>query len=308
MQNVLREVALDTEEGLTAMRLALAFKLEDMIRGKEDVISYQDTEIPGPEGPMMATVLRPKKRREGNGSPIGILHFHGGGHCAGNRFMGISAVLGLIEELGAVCVTAEYRLTPEHPQPAQVEDSYAALKWMSEHATGLGFDPHKLIVFGGSAGGNLAAGVSLLARDRGGPQINGQVLLYPWLDDSLETRSMEQFGNVPPWTKANTIDACNYALGPDRRYATIYSVPSRAKEDDLLGLPPTYLHVGEGDLLRDECIDFASGLWKSGVSCELHVWPRCWHGFDVFVPSAPISLQASATKLKWVRQLFNQSS
>ena len=190
--------------------------------------------------------------------------------------MGMNSALDWVEKLGAVCLTAEYRLAPEHPQPAQLDDSYAALKWMSENAAELGFNPHKLIVNGGSAGGNLAAGVALLARDRSGPEILGQLLIYPWLDDSNDTLSIHQFGHLQPWTRANSIIACNYALGENREQASIYTVPSRAK--DLAGLPSTFIDVGAADLFRDEDVDFANALMKSGVQVELHIWPGCWHG------------------------------
>lgn len=297
----------DTKEGLAASRQALAFKLEDMLQGREDKISHEDIDIPSPAGPMRATILRPKA---GYTAPSvadtpGIISFHGGGHLAGNRFMGINVALDWIEKLGAVCLTAEYRLAPEHPQPAQLDDSYAALTWMSEHAAELGFNPHKLIVSGGSAGGNLAAGVALLARDRSGPEILGQLLIYPWLDDSNETVSIHQFGELRPWTRAHSLVACDYALGENRERASIYTVPSRAK--DLAGLPSTFIDVGAADVFRDEDVDYANALLKCGVQVEFHVWPGCWHGFDAFVPDAPISRRAAQTRLEWLQDLVRRA-
>ena len=216
--------------------------------------------------------------------------------------MGLANVLEWVEEFGAVCVSAEYRLAPENPQPALVEDSYAALVWMSDNAQGLGFSKDRIIVCGGSAGGNLAAGVVLLARDRSRPKVFGQLLMYPVLDDSSSATSMLQFGDMPPWTRSNSVDSWNYTVGKDRQHVSIYSAPARAK--DLSGLPPTFIDTGDADVTRDEDVNYASALWKAGVSTELHVWPGCWHGFDVYVPDVPISRRAMAVRSNWLRKLL----
>ncbi|KAK1142163.1 hypothetical protein N8T08_008089 [Aspergillus melleus] len=308
VQNFMPESApLDTKEGLTGLRDILAFKLEDVLIGYEDKVSYEDIDIPGPAGPMRATIFRPKPGFTASSvaETPGVVNFHMGGHISGNRFMGIKTTLEWIEKLGAVCLTAEYRLTPEHPQPAQLDDSYAALTWMSEHAAELGFNPHKLIVTGGSAGGNLAAGVALLARDQSGPEILGQLLIYPWVDDSNETVSIHQFGHIKPWTRDFSVVACNYALGENRERASIYTVPSRAK--DLNGLPSAFVDVGSADVFRDESIEYANALMKCGVQTELHVWPGCWHAFDVFVPDAPIARRAARARLEWLHDLLSRN-
>ncbi|KAJ5107628.1 hypothetical protein N7456_004303 [Penicillium angulare] len=298
---------ISTPEQIVTRRKFLDFSLEQTLQGREHLISHEEKDFQGPAGTLKASILRPKQVNKSllekpGYKPPGILHMHGGGHMSGSRFVGIEGVLDWVEEFGAIIVSAEYRLAPEHPQPAQLEDSYAALLWMNEHAQELGFSRDHLIVCGSSAGGNLAAGVVLLARDRAGPKIRGQLLMYPWLDDSNETHSMLQFGDIVPWTRSNSIDACNYALGVNREHATMYTVPSRAK--DLSGLPPTWIDVGDADVFRDEDVVYASALWKAGVSTELHVWPGCWHGFDVFVPNAPISNRAKLARSDWVRSLI----
>ncbi|KAJ5587808.1 uncharacterized protein N7459_003573 [Penicillium hispanicum] len=297
-----------TPEALANRRRFLNFTLEDTLRGREDVIAHEEREIPGPTGPLTASIFRPKKTAESTQQQpqtqtLGILHIHGGGHCSGNRFLGIASALDWVEELGAVVVSAEYRLAPEHPQPAQLEDSYAALEWLSGHAQELGVSADHIVVCGGSAGGNLAAGVVLLARDRSGPKIRGQLLMCPWLDDSNATGSMRQLGHLAPWTLSNSVHACDYALGVDRRHATMYTVPARA--DDLRGLPPTFMDVGDADVFRDEDVAYAAALWKAGVSTELHVWAGCWHSFDIFVPDAPISHRARGLRSTWLRQLVS---
>ncbi|KAJ6109846.1 esterase/lipase [Penicillium sp. IBT 16267x] len=285
-----------TSEQIANRRRALDFTLEYTLRGREDAISHEESQFTGPAGPLKLSVFRPKQSKHSKAS--GILFIHAGGHVSGSRFVGIDSALDWVEEFGAVLVSADYRFAPEHPQPAQVEVSYAALKWMSGKSQELGFDRDQIIVCGGSAGGNLAAGVTLLARDRSGPQIRGQLLMYPWLDDSNITNSMMQFADLVPWTRSNSIDACNYALGVNREHATIYTVPSRA--NDLGGLPPTWIDVGDADVFRDEDVEYATKLWKAGVSTELHVWPGCWHGFDVYAPDAPTA------RSEWVRNLLSR--
>ncbi|KAB8239330.1 alpha/beta hydrolase [Aspergillus alliaceus] len=281
------------------------FSLENAVRGKENVLAYEERDIPGPAGPMRTTIFRPKNPTRSVEETPGFFCMHGGGLVSGNRFVGVSNLLDWVETLGATLVTAEYRLAPEHPQPAALEDSYAALQWMSENSTELGFNPRKLIVAGGSAGGNLAAGVTLLARDRSGPGLLAQVLMYPLLDDSNQGLSVEQFGDIAPWMASNTVDAQRYALGENHENADMYTIPLRAKS--LHGLPPTFIDVGEADPLRDQDVAYALNLWKAGVSAELHVWPGGWHGFDAFVPEAPISQRASATRLEWLRKLLESS-
>ncbi|EDP49106.1 hypothetical protein KXV70_007261 [Aspergillus fumigatus] len=297
-------VDVSTPEKLKSYRESLEpiFTLENIIRGKENIISWEELDIPGPAGPMRATIFRPKHQTHPIDEIPGILHIHGGGLATGNRFLGFT-MLDWVESLGAVCLTAEYRLAPEHHQPAQLEDSYAALQWMSDHAAELGFNPHKLVVCGSSAGGNLTAGVTLLARDRSGPQICGQVLIYPWVDDGMDYVSMRQYADIAPVRDVDAAVLANYAFGERREHADMYTVPMRAT--NFAGLPPTFIDVGEADVFRDQDIAYASALWKDGVSTELHVWPGSWHGFDVFVPDAPISRRARAARLEWLRKLLS---
>ncbi|KAL2840546.1 alpha/beta hydrolase fold protein [Aspergillus pseudoustus] len=301
---------IDTPEKLHSYRATVhpMFTLENAIRGKEATIATEELEIPGPIGPLHATVLRPKNPTRTATETPGVLHIHGGGLATGTRFLGYT-FNDWIEELGAVIVTAEYRLAPEHPAPAGLEDSYAGLVWMAEHAVQLGFNPDKLIIGGGSAGGNIAAGLALLARDRGGPKLAGQVLMYPWVDDSLDWHSTEQFGDIAPVTWDNMVTVSKYAFGAGHEYADMYTAPLRAakeKEGGLAGLPPTYLDVGEADVFRDQDVAYASALWKGGVSTELHVWPGAWHGFDVFVPGADVSQRAIKARLEWLKRVVGE--
>ncbi|KAJ6024577.1 esterase/lipase [Penicillium herquei] len=298
---------ISTPEELAIRRKREAWAVEDVIRGREHIIHHEEIEFEGPAGPLKATIFRPQPNYEPNhkipASRIpGLLNIHGGGHVSGNRFMGVAASLSWIEDFGAIVITAEYRLAPEHPQPAQLDDTYAALEQMSARAEEFGFSKDYLFVLGGSAGGNLAAGVALLARDRAGPKIRAQCLIYPWLDDSNTTVSMMQYGHLPPWSRSNSIDACNYAFGVNREHVNMYTVPSHA--EDLSGLPSTWIDVGEADVFRDESVEYASKLWKAGVQTELHVWPGCWHGFSAFAPAAPVSQRSQALRVEWVKSIL----
>lgn len=301
---------INTPEKLHSYRAAIApiFTLSNTLQGRESTITTTDLTIPGPAGPIRATIFRPQKNttRSPSDTP-GILHIHGGGLATGNRFLGLTGILDWVEELGAVILTAEYRLAPEHPQPAALEDSYAALEYMASHAAELGFNPEKLVVAGGSAGGNLAAGVALLARDRaaspsGGPKLAAQVLMYPWVSDSMEgsnSDSIRQYGDIAPVREIDLATVNDYAFGEGREFADMYTVPARA--ESLAGLPPTLLDVGEADVFRDQDVEFAMRLWRDGVPTEFHVWPGSWHGFDVFVPGAGVSRRAARVRVEWLR-------
>ncbi|KAL4915373.1 Alpha/Beta hydrolase protein [Aspergillus aurantiobrunneus] len=294
------------QEKLDFRRKAAVLSWEAISRGKEDVLSHSEVDIHGPAGPLRASILRSKHHAsQPPASTIGIVHFHGGGHCTSDRFQGLNTLFPLVESLGAVVIGAEYRLAPEHPQPAQLEDSYAALLWAHAHAAELGFNPEKLITCGGSAGGNLTAGVSLLARDRSGPRILGQLLFYPWLSDEKASTSLDQFAELHPWTKEDNTHGLDLALGRNREGASIYTLPARAT--DLSGLPPTYVDVGEADVFRDQDVEFATRLWKAGIPTEFHVWPGAWHAFDAFAPDARVSAKAARARLEWVEGLVRAS-
>jgi acetyl esterase/lipase len=275
-----------------------------------DKISHTETTLTGPDGTELTVSILRSTNPSYQSSPASekacILHFHGGGFCTANRFHGLNVLFDLITEFNVIVVSPEYRLIPEHAQPAQVEDCYAALLWAVEHASGpiLGFNSEKLILCGGSAGGNLAAGVSLLARDRSGPNILAQMLFYPWLEDSGSSLSISQFGDVQPWRTQDNLAALDWALGKDRANKTIYTVPGSATVEELKGLPTTYVDVGEADVFRVEDVEFVSRLWAAGVSTEFHVWPGAWHAFDTFAPGVEVSRRAVRTRGEWVERLI----
>jgi len=265
-------------------------------------ISRRDVTIAGYEGAdIVVSVLAPEGH---TGTGPGIFHAHGGGMIVGDRFVGIAAIVDWIERFDAVCVTVEYRLAPEFPDPYPVEDCYAGLVWTAEHAEELGIDPARLIIAGGSAGGGLAAGVSLMARDRGGPALAGQVLICPMLDDRDASVSTHQIDGVGVWDRTSNVTGWSALLG-DRRgtgAVSIYAAPARAT--DLSGLPPAFIDCGSAEVFRDEDVAYASQIWADGGQAELHVWPGGFHAFDMMAPHAAMSQAALAARDNWVARII----
>jgi len=244
-----------------------------------DGVAVENRMIPGPEGaPEVRVRLYMTAGRKGN-SP-GILYIHGGGYILGTPEMTDAACVKMAQAVGVV-VSVDYRLAPEHPFPAPLEDCYAALVWFARQSPELGVDPERIAVAGGSAGGGLTAALSLLARDRKGPKIAFQAPLYPMIDDRNTTPSSHEFTDPRVWSRAKNLAAWEMYLGA--LYGgdvPQYAAPSRAS--DLRGLPPTYTIVGELDLFRDETIDYVARLSQAGVPTEFHLYPGCYHGFDMF--------------------------
>ncbi|MBL1066899.1 alpha/beta hydrolase [Streptomyces sp. 7-21] len=220
-----------------------------------------------------------------------IIWLHGGGWVMGDLDTEHPWAARLAQYAGAVVISVGYRLAPEHPYPAALDDSYAALAWAAEHAAELGFDAGRIAVGGHSAGAGIAAGLALRARDERGPAICFQLLNQPGLDDRQETWSQRNFTDTPWMTRDKTTDAWRHYLGGAP--ATPYAAPARAT--DLAGLPPAYLATAEFCPARDEGIDYALRMLQAGVSVELHQWPGTFHGSQAIL-SAEVS-QRQITEL-----------
>src|SRR5262249_8261625 len=162
----------------------------------------------------------------------------------------------------------------EHPYPAAVDDCYAALCWMAEGAEQLGIHSDRIAVVGSSSGGCLAAALSLLARDRGGPHICFQLLNAPVLDDRLGTQSLTAFTDTPVWDRRSAVLSWRHYLGETRENVPAYAAPARA--EDLAGLPPAYIATSQFDPLRDEGILYGLRLLQAGVAAEIHNFPGAY--------------------------------
>ena len=216
----------------------------------------------------------------------GILEIHGGGFMFGNLDMMDAWCDAIASAVDAVVVSVDYRLAPEDPFPAGVDDCYAALRWTADNVKSLGIDPKRLAIAGQSAGGGLAAGLALMVRDKGGPAICYQLLEIPELDDRLDTPSMLAFQDTPFWNRPNAVWSWKHYLGPKHKgEPSIYAAPSRATVKQLAGLPPAYVSTMEFDPLRDEGLRYAMGMLEAGVSVELHNYAGTFHG-SAFLPQA----------------------
>lgn len=237
--------------------------------------------------------IQPDQR---SGITPAILHFHGGGHVLGVPEMDLAQLMGWANELGCLIMSVDYRLAPEPPFPGPMEDAYAALGWLHEEAQMLGIDPARIAVSGTSAGGAMAACLSLMARDRGEFPIAFQHLEAPRLDDRLPDPANPFTGEFV-WTAANSTycRAAYLGNGDPSPYA------SAARADDLSGLPPAYIGVGSLDLFVDECLGYTARLTRPGVSVELIVYPGCCHGFKM-ARDAPVTLRAEMDNVHALRR------
>jgi acetyl esterase/lipase len=260
-------------------------------------VTSEDRMVPGPDGApdIKVRIYRPT---DATGTLPGIYFIHGGGMILGDIDGEDAVATQICERVDAVVVSVEYRLAPEHPYPAPVEDCYAGLVWMARHAGELRFDPDRLAVYGGSAGGGLTIAISMLARDRGFPALRFQMPIYPMIDDRNETPSSYEITDIGLWDRAGNIEAWKWYLGdgkPDQ-----YAAPARA--EDLTGLPPTFIDVGTVDLFRDEDITFAMRLMQAGVPTELHVNPGAYHAAEVFAPECELSGVIWARRIEALRR------
>ncbi|MDX8034335.1 alpha/beta hydrolase [Lentzea sp. BCCO 10_0856] len=246
-------------------------------------------------GEIQLTVFRPA----GLESPAPCVYWiHGGGMVMGDRFSQIDIPLEWLEELGVVVVTVEHRLAPEATGTTLVDDCYNGLLWTVENAEALNIDPAKLVVAGISAGGGLAAGVTLMARDLNGPAIAAQVLICPMLDHRNTTTSSGQYSGEPGvWTREMNEFGWRSVLG-DLTDVPGYVSPALA--DDLSGLPATFVDTGTAEVFRDEDVDYATRIWAAGGQAELHTWAGGFHGFDAIFPDARLSVAARRTRTDWL--------
>jgi acetyl esterase/lipase len=256
------------------------------------------------EDPLVAVrVHRPKAL---SGLLPCLYSIHGGSFVLGSNLMDDALLDAWCPEVGCVAVSVDYRLAPETPYPGPLEDCYAGLVWLHENASSLGVDPARIGVVGVSAGGALAAGLVLLARERGGPSVAFQLLDSPCLDDRQATASSQW--SVPIANRATIRLGWEAYLGELYGTREVPQFAAPALDTDLSGLPPSFLSVGALDGLRDEVVDFASRLHHSGVATELHVYEGAPHNFASVAPMARVSLACRADQLQWLRRQTQEGS
>jgi acetyl esterase/lipase len=227
-----------------------------------------------------------------------LFWMHGGGLVLGSAAVDDERFDRWCPMFGIIGVSVDYRLAPETPYPGPLEDCYSGLRWVHDHCADLGIDASWIGVGGASAGGGLAAGLSLLARDRGELAIAGALLIYPMLDDRATTVSSTW--DDPMWSPSANRYGWTAYLGDARGGPDVPPYAAAARATDVAGLPPTFIGVGGLDVLSDESIDFAVRLRHAGVPVELHVYPGAPHGFDAVTPTAPIARRAKHDQETWL--------
>jgi len=267
-------------------------------------LTITDAQAPGPAGapPVAVRVYQPAERV---GQLPALLWIHGGGYVVGSVEGNEHYVKQLVKSVGCLAVSVEYRLAPENPFPSALEDCYDALKWLAAQAAALGVDPRRLAIGGASAGGGLAAGLALLARDRAEVPVAFQLLIYPMLDDCNLTQASDTVPDSLLWRRKSNLIAWQAYLGGRAGAANVSPYAAAFRATDLAGLPPTYLPVGELDLFLEENIAYATRLLRAGVPTELHVYPGAYHGFDNFAPEAAVSQRFLADRNQALRRAFH---
>ena len=229
-----------------------------------------------------------------------VLYLHGGGMISGSVAIYEGPVSRYVSNSGVSMLAVDYRLAPKHPYPVPVEDCYAGLRWLAEHAGELGVDPTRIAVMGDSAGGGLAAAVALLARDRGGPALAAQILIYPMLDDRNTTPDPE-IAPFAVWSYDDNITGWGALLGdaiggPD---VPAYAAPARATDPS--DLPACYIEVGQLDIFRDEDLTYAQRLSRAGVNVEFHLRPGVPHEFETYAHTSDVARRSGADRLRSLR-------
>jgi len=267
-----------------------------------ELAEVRDIPIPAPHGAIDARLYRPKELRTRNGLAPGLVFFHGGGWVIGDLEMVDAICRCIANRAECVVVSVDYRMAPEYKFPAPLDDCYAVVTWLAEHAAEIGVDPGRLAVGGDSAGGNLSAAIALRARDEGGPALRLQLLVYPVTDHSFDTASYKENGEGYLLTKDMMVWFWDHYLnGPNDGDSPLAS-PLRAK--DLSGLPPALVFTAEFDPLRDEGEAFAARLAGAGVSVSHTRFDGQIHGFWTMLAVMPAATKAADEAAEALRKAF----
>ena len=266
-----------------------------------DKVDISDHSVVTPDG---ATLLARWYRQPSGDSRAAVLYLHGGGMIVGSVLIFDGPVSRYVARTGVPMLSLEYRLAPEHLHPTPVEDAYAGRVWLTGHAAELGIDPGRIAVMGDSAGGGLAAGVTILSRDRKGPAVARQLLIYPMLDDRTTTPD-PYIAPFAGWSYDDNATGWNALLGPGHEHREVDPPAAPGRLEDAAGLPPAYIEVGQLDIFRDEDVRYALTLSRAGVPVELHLYPGVPHEYDAIAIAfdADVSRRAQNDRDRVLRSL-----
>jgi acetyl esterase len=273
-------------------------EIRDLLQNMQAALATPSTtgclsrrKIPGRDEDLDLYIFQPENVPKNNPA---LLWMHGGGYILPGA-IDLRAPL-FAEQVLCTVISVDYRIAPEHPYPAGPEDCYSALLWVVENATELGIDPDRLAIGGQSSGAGMAASVALMNRDRKGPKLAFQYLLYPMLDNLHDTPSAHVDDHAV-WNRQTSLNAWEmYLNGTPGLDASPYASASRAT--DLSKLPPCFLTVGALDLFRDECIEYAQRLMLANVPTQLEVFPGMPHAGELMIPDAVVSQRMQKSYLQ----------
>lgn len=295
-----------TAEALPAMRERVQQLLATMAGADLPGVSRAERFVPAMTGDRQVRVLIYTSGSVDRSRPA-LLHIHGGAYVIGAPEMSEAANAALARELGCVVASVDYRLAPEHPYPAGLDDCYSALRWLHDEATVLGIDTHRLAVIGESAGGGLAAALALMARDRGEIALCQQVLWAPMLDDRTSAHEAPHpyAGEFVFNNRSNHFGwASLLGQSPGRSDVSPYAAPARAP--NLAGLPPALILTGALDLFVEENLEYARRLMRAGVPTELHVYAGAPHGYQA-MPASRAARHSTHETIDALRRAFATS-
>ena len=234
-------------------------------------------------------IYRPENGGKRGGNSAGLLWIHGGGFIMGDICDNDRECAAIAKTLGIVVVSAGYRVAPKHPFPAALDDCFEAWNYLQSHAEQWQIDRDRIAVMGQSAGGGLAASLVQRIADTGGVQPAAQVLMYPMLDDRTALNTALDPIQHRLWNNKNNRGAWAWYLGQPAGQDKAPRYAAAARREDLSGLPPTWIGVGDADLFYREDYLYAERLKAAGVPCEWVVGPQCPHAYDLMAPEAPVS-------------------
>ncbi|WP_444905654.1 alpha/beta hydrolase [Microbulbifer sp. SSSA008] len=231
-----------------------------------------------------------------------ILYIHGGGLICHDISRYDLVIAKYVAASGVPFLSVNYRKAPEFPYPIPIDDCYRAFIWLVQHSQELSIDPTRIGIMGDSAGGGLAAALTIVARDKKGPSLARQILLYPMLDDRTVTPDPELLPFII-WTYEDNLTGWTAYLGNQVGSPAVSPHAAPARLQDAKGLPPAFIDVGELDIFRDEDMQYAQLLTDAGVSTELHVRPGVIHSWELFAPDIPVSQRALADRVRVIQEI-----